>query len=651
MMSTNNTNQSAYELWKEQWLKDIAVVTLPPFEKGLKFGVRITSHWLDVTTDDESFFICDGSGDGGIDIAYLKRADTDTSENDSGIQEGDTWYIIQSKYGSGFAGYNTIRAEGNKVLDTLTGRNNQLSNNSKQLVEKIMQFRSLASEADRIVLVFATEDPIPQQDRGALAEIKFNGRDRLGETMFDVEEISLMTIYEALSEAESPKLSVQINGQFIEYPGFLVGAVALPDLYGFLQSYQQETGNLDQIYEKNVRKFLGGRRRINKGIAETLYNSPEKFGLYNNGITIVASSHSIASNENAVTVTDPYIVNGCQTTRTIWQVLDNKLNSGGTGSDAAVEDWKARARQGGVVTKIVHDEADITNITRYTNSQNAVRQQDFITLERAFQSWAKEMEAEYRIFLEIQRGGIESQKAYEKQHPEESKFVDYVYAFDLMKVYGAGWLAKPGVAFGKNAPFLPSGSVYNEIISVDTDGETSFGVHDLYAAYKIKYEADRIGFGRGSAIPSRRQSRFLFYYIMIDILKNIIRSTPDIIGNQPVTNRIITESVIKLTTSQSEDGRRMLSEAALGVVDDYLRPDSQYSAHNEISFTTIHNADLNAFLKADSLGHEKHSPLLIQLLASSNLAFRMSIPGSQETRQELVAREILSSPLTFTQEE
>ena len=89
------------------------------------------------------------------------------------------------------------------------------------------------------------------------------------------------------------------------------------------------------------------------------------------------------------------------------------------------------------MTKIVSsDEAEILNITRFTNSQNSVREQDFIALHNDFRKWADEMANEYRIFLEIQRGGIESRKAYEKQNPDQPKFEDYVYAFDLIKVYG-----------------------------------------------------------------------------------------------------------------------------------------------------------------------------------------------------------------------
>ena len=468
-----------------------------------------------MTTDDDDFVVFDGSGDGGIDIAYLKRTDVDAGSRDDDSEEGDTWYLVQSKYGTSFSGSDTIRDEGNKVITTLDGQNQRISEGTKQLLAKLDTFRHQASAADRIVLVFATINPIAQQDREALEDIKLIGRARVMSN-FDVDEVSLMTIWESLEETEQQKLSVTLKGKFVDQQsGLLVGTVPLTDLFDFLRSYQNKTGNLDQLYEKNVRQFLGSRRKINKGIANTLNENPEKFGLYNNGITIVVSGYSKSPTDGIVTMNDPYIVNGCQTTRTIWQVLDNKINAGGTGHDTAAEAWKERASRGGVVTKIVTgDEAEITNITRFTNSQNSVREQDFIALHSGFQNWAAAMDREYGIFLEIQRGGTESQKAHEKQHPDQPKFTDYVYAFDLIKVYGAGWLGTPGLAFNKNAPFMPQGSVYERIVSRE-ETEPAFGARDLYAAYKVKCAADKIGFGRNSDRLSRRQSRFLFYYIAI----------------------------------------------------------------------------------------------------------------------------------------
>ena len=215
-----------------------------------------------------------------------------------------------------------------------------------------------------------------------------------------------------------------------------------------------------QLYEKNVRQFLGSRRKINQGIAETLDDKPEMFGLYNNGITIVVSDFSSMPDDSCM-LYDPYVVNGCQTTKTIWQVLTQKLESGGTGQSESLERWRSLAERGVVVAKIVKSSsAEITEITRFTNSQNSVRAQDFVALRRDFRTWADSMAERYDLFLEIQRGGWESQKAFQNSHPSSRQFIEFANAFDLIKVYGAGWMREPGTAFGKNTPFLPGGTIF-----------------------------------------------------------------------------------------------------------------------------------------------------------------------------------------------
>ncbi len=640
-MVADNASAITYEQFREEWVADIEAEGLTPLAKGRRFGAKLISEWLDVTTEDDDFFVCDGSGDGGIDIAYLQRADDANRSDDSDSIEGDTWYIVQSKYGSAFSGADTIAAEGSKVISTLQGDRQNLSDDARQLMQKLDIFRRQSTDADRITLVFATTDPIPQKDRTALAHIKKLARGEVSAN-FDVEEVSVRTIWEMQGDVET-ELSVPIKGNFVEQSSdLLVGTVKLKDLFQFLKAYQDRTGNLDQLYQKNVRQFLGNRRKINKGIAETLNNNPDKFGLYNNGITIVVSKfdqHSLF--DGVVTMREPYVVNGCQTTRTIWQVLDSKLQAGGSGQDDATQKWEALVELGGVVTKIVSSDAEeILNITRFTNSQNSVREQDFLALNRGFQTWESEMKRDHNIFLEIQRGGITARKAREKQRPELQPMADYVSAFDLIKVYGAGWLEVPGSAFGRNPPFLPGGSAYDKIMN----RKPAFGARDLYAAYKLKCVADEIGFGYRGDRPSRRQSRFLFYFIVLQMIGNVMRRTPEF-TNSSVTESDLTDAVIRLTNQGAEAELNVLRNAALDVLDQYLTQDpaNPNSAHNEETLKN-YNGDLNRFLKVEALGGENHSPLLVQSLDLQSRMFasmRVSMDPGSPTANEFVARALL----------
>lgn len=140
---------------------------------------------------------------------------------------------------------------------------------------------------------------------------------------------------------------------------------------------------------------------------KTLKESPEQFGLYNNGITIVVEDFT--QSNGTLNLVEPYVVNGCQTTRTIWEVFHQRLEAGGTGINLEQQNWRNKANQGVVVAKIVKVGSTgdnlLQDITHYTNSQNAVREKDFIALTSDFKSMARQMADAYNVFLETQRGG------------------------------------------------------------------------------------------------------------------------------------------------------------------------------------------------------------------------------------------------------
>jgi len=82
---------------------------------------------------------------------------------------------------------------------------------------------------------------------------------------------------------------------------------------------QSESGKLNtRIFEPNVRDYLGPRNPVNDDIRTTLaeVNPREDFWWLNNGITIVATSCSLAGNK--LSVGDPEVVNGLQTSHEIF---------------------------------------------------------------------------------------------------------------------------------------------------------------------------------------------------------------------------------------------------------------------------------------------------------------------------------------------
>ena len=618
------TTQTDFPQYLIEWLTSVQDGSPSTTELGHRFGRKIITQWLDLNENIDELIYCDGAGDGGIDLAYLQRADIADDDTPEKPTEGHVWYLVQSKYGTAFQGTNTLLEESQKVIDTLDGRRNNLSSLAQGLQNQLSVFRQQAGELDRLVLVFATETPLTEPQKRVLTDIRAMGRNRLG-PLFDVEAVSVATIFQRIQEGETVSpITLPITAQLsVSGRDLLVGAVSLLSLYDFLKTYRTQSGDLDQLYEKNVRRFLGNRGKVNKNMQQTLQKNPEQFGLFNNGITIVVQDFEQEGPQ--VLLTEPFVVNGCQTTRTIWEVFHQRLEAGGTGTSLEQQNWRKKAEQGAVVTKIVKVGAAgdtlLQDITRYTNSQNAVREKDFLALTSDFKQIARQMAEQYGVFLETQRGGWDSQSAYQRQHPGTRQFTEHTNAFDLLKVYGAGWLGEPGTAYGRNAAFLPNGTVFKRIINT----EDTLTVDDFYAAFRVQKSADTYRFGRG-AETARRQTRFLFYMILLDILKGIMS-----LANIPTMPKNTTTALLALYEAPSPDPILALTDTAIEAVDEYMSSGSDESIFREPAFLNAFNNDLNGYLKWEKLGKDDStSPMLKALLAICKQSMKRGTPSPRD---------------------
>ncbi|WP_051335663.1 AIPR family protein [Methylocapsa acidiphila] len=599
-----------FEEFEEQWLEEIRADNPSTTQLGNRFAQKILRDWHEIDEATAEIILCDGAGDGGIDAAVFVKADPA-----EGI-EGSTWILVQSKYGTALSGPNTITLEAQKLFATLEGKRASLSSLSNELVGRLKTFLSNMGDRDKLEYVVATSRKLDDQEHEYLNNVRVLGRNKFGDC-FDTDSVSVETIYNKVREEEEkvvgPQLSVKLTTSVTASTKELhIGATTLPNVFAFMQEYKSKSGDLDMLYEKNVRKFLGNKRKVNKGIEKTIETNPERFGLYNNGITIVAEqlSHSTGGELSLV---NPFIVNGCQTTRSIWSVLQRKLNAGGSAPTEKQKEWEERLKLGVVVTKIVlvgaGGEALLTETTRYTNMQNAVGEKDFIALEEDFRTWVPAFNNRFGVFLEIQRGAWEARRAFQKQNPTVTPlYSESANAFDLLKAYAAGWLVEPGIAFGKNPPFAPGGSLFNKIVN-----EPSFGTDSLYAAYQLQRLAGGYGFGRGAQKQSRGQTRYLFMMVVIDIVKDCL-----LYLGKNRTNIDLVKAVQSLADS---DLLRHVGDAAIQVIDDYMTSGAEDSIYLEPEFQKTN--DLNAFLKSEKLGKsDEFSPNLRTQLSMAKKIFR-----------------------------
>ena len=233
------------------------------------------------------------------------------------------------------------------------------------------------------------------------------------------------------------------------------------------------------------------------------------------------------------------------------------------------------------------------------------------------------MAERYGIFLEIQRGGWEARKAYQKSHPRSKQFAEFANAFDLIKVLGAGWLGRPGLAFSKNAPFLPGGDVFRDITQERDKDDEPFGATDLFAAYKMKNAADELQFGRWAPKTTRRQTRFLFYYVTLKLFKGIL-----VAGQWPHSPSALTAAFLTLADSDQPEVLSWILEDAVNLVDEYLTVGADLCAHKEPAFSADFNQDMNGFLKWERLGEGGDTPNLNDLIGYYQRYARRSRGGN-----------------------
>ncbi|MGX5716312.1 AIPR family protein [Arthrobacter sp. MAHUQ-56] len=159
-----------------------------------------------------------------------------------------------------------------------------------------------------------------------------------------------------------PALKVASTPEFATYLASVPGSI-VASLYGRYGS---------RLLESNVRSYLTNRGKVNKGIRETIYKSPQNFMAFNNGITATASSVVTDASETAiVSIEDLQIVNGGQTTASLFFV--DKESKGKPVLDQVYVQMKLVVVEPAVANELV------PSISRYANSQNAVSAADFFS--------------------------------------------------------------------------------------------------------------------------------------------------------------------------------------------------------------------------------------------------------------------------------
>ena len=303
-------------------------------------------------------------------------------------------------------------------------------------------------------------------------------------------EIRDLTYLKRLADAEGGRIPIELEfdgglpclpfsgsgGDYLSYLTILSGAV--------LAKIYEEYGA--RLLEQNVRAFLQATGKVNRAMRTTIQETPEMFFAYNNGIAATAGDVDLERDNEGRTlirrVRDFQIVNGGQTTASIFHTMRN---------------YKADLSSVAVQVKltVIQDPEQFTtvvsNISRYSNSQNKVSDADLtanhpynVVLEQLSRSvWAPAREgqtSQTHWFFERARGQYRNdlnkegvtpkrRKAYSEQNPSKQKFDKEEIARFTFACTGKPWLVVRGrqKAYAEFIKGLRKGSVPDRIAFED----------------------------------------------------------------------------------------------------------------------------------------------------------------------------------------
>ena len=131
-----------------------------------------------------------------------------------------------------------------------------------------------------------------------------------------------------------------------------------------------------KLLEGNVRSFLSAKRKVNKGIQNTIKNYPEMFFAYNNGIAATATEIEVRYTRTGPVITyikGLQIVNGGQTTASIANTLLTAKKGDNVDLSKVAVPMKLSVLEHSMAERI------IPKISEYSNSQNPVDASDFFS--------------------------------------------------------------------------------------------------------------------------------------------------------------------------------------------------------------------------------------------------------------------------------
>lgn len=499
-------------------------------EKGETFLVWAITRLVDASEDEIRNQIVDGANDMGID-AWIKP-DLET-EGEGVIQ------LFQGKYNTSHDESQILQFE-KDVDDFLNMKLEQIPRDDLKRLQNMIKDEKLVSE-----LYYLTDKEIEYKSKNP----KLN--------VFGINQIIDKLYTDLVGIPENISQNLKIEKSF-EFEDSIVGIVQLAELRKFLEKTKS------YIYESNIRKYLQ-KTKINKELAKTLERNAKDVFYYNNGITMVVKDYK--KEDGSLKLLEPQIVNGAQTSQTIFEKLP--LISHVQGSL--------------LITIIKADNRTVRNdITRFRNSQNAVKGKDLLSLE-AFHTSIRGQLKEIGYYYETQAGAWKYLADKQKEYSGNDIFRNYlgvghekmIDASKSIQAMVAGIFQNPTKPYTSIASYMPNGTQYPKVFNASL----SQNYRLLLYPYLIKVFGEKLGYGIDEEPEQKRYARLVFvttyFKILFDYILNT--NTTEVLQNPEMLDPIF---------KNYENNERLL-EFTDQAVQYYFDRSSEYYYENNI--VTWHN--------------------------------------------------------------
>jgi len=302
--------------------------------------------------------------------------------------------------------------------------------------------------------------------------------------------------FNALTEEARPKVDLEFVmqdwGRANEPLKIFYGRVGAAEIARWYQDHGAG------LFAENIRVVVP-RSDINDGILSTICEEPERFGYYNNGITVLAYAVEISPagmlnrDVGYFRLSNASIVNGAQTVSTLGKVLGTK--------------FEGNLGRAFVLVRCIEVHAEDTDlgrrITRFANTQNEVSSQDFAFLDSQ----------QHRLVRELRVLGYEYilRSAESPTSQDPSKVIDVRQAAVALACCSTS-LANPVIAKREVSRLFSDSSVYPSLFNPHTDAlrlvravQITRAVDDVLD----KVEQETAGVEAGVAVHGRRVIAYL----------------------------------------------------------------------------------------------------------------------------------------------